>query len=318
MGWLMPEGIKGIRGNRISVAVGGRRVNLSNLDKVLWPNEGFTKGDLIEYYAGISKFLLPHLIDRPLSLVRYPHGISEGGFYQKDAPTGTPDWVRIAPVWSRDKDSFINFVLCDNTQALVWMANLGVIEINPWLSRFQTIEHPDFAIFDIDPSNGSTWEDVVIVAKMVKQLLDEWKIRGFPKVSGATGLHIYVPIEPVYDYKEAAAFVKFGATMIQQAYPEKVTLERRVKDRYGHVYIDYPQNARGQTISTVYGVRALNGAPVSIPVSWDELDYVTPQSWNIKTALGRVKETGDLFVEVLTSRQNIGPILRTALSGKTM
>lgn len=313
----MPAGITGIRDKRVSVIVGSRKVSISNLDKVLWPKEGLTKGELIEYYAAISKFLLPHLSDRPLSLVRFPHGISQEGFYQKDAPQGTPDWVRIAPVWSKDKDSYINFVLCDNIETLVWMANLGVIEINPWLSRYQTLENPDFAIFDIDPSDGSTWEDVVIVAKMVKQLLDEWKIKGFPKVSGATGVHIYVPIDPVYDYKESAAFVQFAATIIQGAYPEKVTLERKVKDRYGHVYIDFPQNARGQTIATVYGVRALDGAPVSMPVLWDELEHITPQSWNIKTALKRLQEAGDLFVEVLTSRQNIGPILRTALSGKT-
>ncbi len=313
----MPAGTKGIRDKRISVTVGSRRVSISNFDKVLWPNEGFTKGDLIEYYAAISKFLLPHLSDRPLSLVRFPHGISQEGFYQKDAPQGTPDWVRMSPVWSKDKGSYINFVLCGNTETLVWMANLGVIEINPWLSRYQTLGNPDFAIFDIDPSEGSTWQDVVIVAKMVKQLLDEWKIKGFPKVSGATGLHIYVPIDPVYNYKESAAFVQFAATIIQEAYPEKVTLERKVKDRYGHVYIDFPQNARGQTISTVYGVRALDGAPVSIPVLWDELDCVTSRSWNIKTALKRVQEAGDLFVEVLTSRQNIGPILRMAFSGKT-
>jgi bifunctional non-homologous end joining protein LigD len=198
------------------------------------------------------------------------------------------------------------------------MANLGVIEINPWLSRFTSLDNPDFAVFDIDPAEGSTWADVLVVAKLVKQLLDEWKLKGFPKVSGGTGLHIYVPIEPVYTYKESAAFVQFGATLIQQAYPEKVTLERKVKDRYGHVYIDYPQNARGQTILSVYSVKALNGAPVSVPVSWDELDAVGPQTWNIKSAPGRLAQTEDLFMEVLTYRQNISSILQNALSGNTM
>jgi bifunctional non-homologous end joining protein LigD len=308
----------GIKSNRVNVAVGDRQITLSNLDKVLWPQQGFTKGDLIEYYAAVGKWLLPHLKDRPLSLVRFPDGITQKGFYQKDAPQGTPDWVRIAPVLSKDKQSYINFILCDNMETLVWMANLGVIEINPWLSRFTSLDNPDFAVFDIDPAEGSTWADVLVVAKLVKQLLDEWKLKGFPKVSGGTGLHIYVPIEPVYTYKESAAFVQFGATLIQQAYPEKVTLERKVKDRYGHVYIDYPQNARGQTILSVYSVKALNGAPVSVPVSWDELDAVGPQTWNIKSAPGRLAQTEDLFMEVLTYRQNISSILQNALSGNTM
>ncbi len=308
----------GIGEKRVNVAIGGRRITLSNLDKVLWPQQGFTKGDLIEYYAAVEKWLLPHLEDRPLSLVRFPHGISRKGFYQKDAPQGTPDWVRIAPVWSKDKQSYINFVLCNNAETLIWMANLGVIEINPWLSRFQSLENPDFAVFDIDPAEGSAWADVVVVAKMVKQLLDEWGLRGFPKISGGTGIHIYVPVKPVYSYKESAAFVQFGATLIQRAYPEKVTLERKVKNRYGHVYIDYPQNARGQTILSAYAVKALNGAPVSVPITWDELDTASPQTWNMKSVTDRLKQTGDIFMEVLSSRQNISPILQNALSGNTM
>jgi bifunctional non-homologous end joining protein LigD len=308
----------GIGSKRVDVAVGGRRVTLSNLDKVLWPRQDFTKGDLIEYYARVAKWLLPHLKDRPLSLVRFPQGIAGKGFYQKDAPQGTPDWVRIAPVWSKDKQSYINFILCDNVETLIWMANLGTIEINPWLSRFPSLDKPDFAVFDIDPADGTTWPDVVLVAKLVKELLDEWKLEGFPKVSGGTGIHIYVPLEPVYTYRESAAFVRFAAELIRQAYPEKVTLERIVRQRYGHVYIDYPQNARGQTILAAYGVKALDGAPVSVPVLWDELDQVGPQSRNIKTVPDRLERMGDPFAEALTRKQDINPILQNALSGNTM
>lgn len=307
-----------IRSKRVNVAVGRRQLSLSNLEKVLWPQQGFTKGDLIEYYAAVGKWMLHHLRHRPLSLVRFPDGIGKPGFYQKDAPEGIPDWVRIAPVWSKDKQSYINFVLCDNIETLIWLANLGTIEINPWLSRYTSLDSPDFAVFDIDPAQGSTWADVVVVAKVVKELLDEWKLRGFPKVSGGTGLHIYVPVEPVYTYKQTAAFVQLGAELIQLAYPEKVTLERKVKQRYGHVYIDYPQNARGQTILSVYSVRALDGAPVSVPVSWDELDSVGPQSWDIKSAPSRLAHVGDLFEEVLTYKQNITSILQNTPSGNTM
>lgn len=296
--------------------VGERNIRLTNLDKVYWPYDGYTKQDLIEYYMTVAPYILPHLKDRPLSLVRYPGGIERKGFYQKNAPAGTPGWVRLAPLWSKEKNDYIDFVLCHEVETLVWMANSGVIEINPWLSRFNHPDYPDFAVFDIDPSQGTTWDDVRVVAHVVKSLLDEWKLVGFPKVSGATGIHIYVPVEPKYTYREIAGFVKFGAGLILRSYPEKVTLERKVKDREGHVYIDYPQNARGQTISSVYGVRATRGAPVSMPITWDEIDHVTPQLWDIRTAPERVRAFGDLFSQVLTTQQNIDPLLSAAISGQ--
>ncbi len=298
------------------VRVGEREVRLTHLDKVYWPEDGYTKRDLIEYYFSVSQYILPHLRDRPLSLVRFPGGVEGEGFYQKDAPQGMPDWVRVVPIQSKGKGGYINFILCDTVETLVWMANSGVVEINPWLSRYTNLDYPDFAIFDIDPSEGSTWEDVQIVAKLVRSLLDQWNLVGFPKVSGATGLHIYVPVEPKYTYKEIQAFLMYGAMLIRGAYPEKVTLERKVKDRYGKVYIDYPQNARGQTIGSVYGVRATRGAPVSMPILWDELDGVTPQSWNLKTALSRLESTGDLFFPVISTKQNIDSVLKAALAGK--
>ncbi|MEX0975092.1 MAG: non-homologous end-joining DNA ligase [Bacillota bacterium] len=300
----------------VVVRVGGRDVQLTHLDKVYWPADSFTKGDLIDYYAAMAPVLLPHLKDRPLSLVRFPGGTGEKGFYQKDAPLGMPEWVRLAPLLSKDRGTYINFILCDNVETLVWMANSGVVEVNPWLSRYDNPDCPDFAVFDIDPSEGTTWDDVKVVARVVKSLLDQWGLLGFPKVSGATGLHIYVPVEPKYSYQEISSFVKYGARFIRDAYPEKITLERKVRDRTGRVYIDYPQNARGQTISSVYGVRATPGAPVSMPVTWDELDSVHPKSWNIETAPARISAAGDLFGPVLTTRQNIDPLLSAAVAGK--
>lgn len=300
------------------VKVGAQEVTLTNLDKVYWPEQGYTKRDLVDYYAGMAPYILPHLKDRPLSLVRYPHGIKGEGFYQKDAPLGMPPWVTLAPIRSKEKGSYINFILCQNVETLVWMANSGAIEVNPWLSRYQTLDNPDFAVFDIDPSEGTGWEDVKKVAKVVKSLLDEWKLVGFPKVSGATGVHIYVPLQPKYSYKDVSRFVGLGASLIKGAFPDLVTLERKVKERTGYVYIDYPQNARGQTISAVYGVRASEGAPVSMPVTWDELDedsLVHTKSWNIKNAFSRVSSVGDLFSPVLTSPQNIDPYLRLAPPG---
>lgn len=298
--------------------VGAQEVSLTNLDKVYWPEQGYAKRDLVDYYASMASYILPHLKDRPLSLVRYPEGIKSEGFYQKDAPSGMPAWVNLAPITSKEKGSYINFILCQNVETLVWMANSGAIEVNPWLSRYRTLDNPDFAVFDIDPSEGTGWEDVKKVAKLVKSLLDEWKLEGYPKVSGATGLHIYVPILPKYSYKDVSKFVGLGASLIRGAFPDLVTLERKVKDRTGLVYIDYPQNARGQTISAVYGVRASNGAPVSMPVTWDELGEDSPvhtRSWNIKTALERARSVGDIFAPVLTSPQDIDHCLRLSPPG---
>ncbi|MGI6642746.1 MAG: non-homologous end-joining DNA ligase [Bacillota bacterium] len=298
----------------ILTQIGERKVQLTNLDKIYWPKDGYAKSDLVRYYSEMAHYILPHLKDRPLSLVRYPSGIHEAGFYQKDAPQGMPDWVRIAPVYSKEKESYTNFILCDNLETLVWMANSGVIEINPWLSTYERPDQPDFAVFDIDPSQGATWDDVRIVAKMVRSLLDELGLQGFPKVSGATGVHIYVPIEAKYSYKQVSEFVGWGASLIRDAYPQKVTLERKIKDRTGKVYIDYPQNARGQTITSVYGVRASDGAPVSMPINWEELDdpQVNPQAWNIKNALARVSQKGDIFAPVLALRQSLDRLWRGA------
>lgn len=301
--------------NEMFVQVEGREVRLTNLDKVYWPGEGYTKADLIDYCTAVAPYILPHLEDRPLSLVRYPDGIGAPGFYQKDAPKGMPDWVRVLPVKSKEKGSYINFVLCHDVATLVWLANSGVIEINPWLSSYPHLNSPDFAVFDIDPAEGATWEDVKVVAKMVRTLLQEWNLAGYPKLSGATGLHVFVPLELKYTFRQVSSFVGYAASLIEAAYPEKVTLERRVKSRAGHVYIDYPQVARGQTISTVYGVRARRSAPVSVPILWEELDQFHPASFNIRNAVDRVRSVGDLFAPVLSRRQNIDRLLRTAAPG---
>lgn len=301
---------------KIVARVGEREIIVSNLDKVFWPEEGFTKRDLIQYYASVSKWILPHLKDRPLSLVRYPHGIKEKGFYQKNAPPGTPEWVRTFPIKSGERGTCINYILCQNLETLVWMINSGVVEINPWLSRCDSLDRPDFAVFDVDPAEGATWQDVVEVAIMVKSLLDLWKLKAYPKVSGKDGIHIYVPIEPKYPYKEVALFVEYASRIIESTYPDRVTLARKVFLRKGRVYLDYPQNARGQTISCVYGVRALPGAPCSMPFSWEEIWHLEQRPFNIQNALERLKKVGDLFLDVLTLKQSIDSILHKALDGK--
>ncbi len=297
------------------VKIEGREVRLTNLDKVYWPDQGYTKGDLIDYYAAISPYMLPHLRNRPLSLVRYPRGVEEPGFYQKDAPLGMPEWVRLLPVKSKEKDTYVNYVLCHDVATLVWLANSGAVEINPWLSSYPHIDNPDFALFDIDPSEGTTWHDVRVVGKMVATLLGEWGLVGYPKLSGATGIHIFVPLEPKYSFKQVSCFVEHAARIMEAAYPDKITLERRVKDRTGRVYIDYPQVSPSHTITAVYGVRGRKGAPVSVPITWDELDGFEPGCFTIKNVLDRVNAVGDLFSPVLTRQQSIDKVLAAAASG---
>ena len=192
---------------------------------------------------------------------------------------------------------------------------LGSHRDKPLAFKVYPSDYPDFAVFDIDPSEGTTWEDVKVVAKMVKSLLTNGICGDFQSFRG-TGVHVYVPLEPRYTYKEIQAFVKYGLNSSGAAYPEKVTLERKVKDRFGKVYIDFPQNARGQTIGAVYGVRAIRGAPVSMPILWDELDAVTPKKWNVTTALSRLTQTGDLFLPVVSIKQDIDAVLKASSGGK--
>ncbi|MGE5674857.1 MAG: DNA polymerase domain-containing protein, partial [Mycobacterium leprae] len=187
------------------VAVAGRELTLSNLEKPLWPEDGITKGQLIEYYTKMAPYLLPYLKDRPLVLTRYPNGIHEKWFYHKDAPQGTPDWIRTWP-WQAEDDRVLHFLLLDEPAALTYIANLGAIELHPWLSRHQTPNSPDWAVIDLDPSDDATFADVLTLARLVRQILDSTGIQGFPKLSGATGIHIFCPCGPGYTYGETAAF----------------------------------------------------------------------------------------------------------------
>lgn len=283
-------------------------LKISNPAKILFPNDGLTKADLVRYYASVAPVMVKHLRDRPLSVVRYPDGIKSQGFYQKNAPEGTPSWVKLFPMRSRD-GKVINFVLCDDEATLVYLASLGAIEINPWLSRYFAPEYPDFAVFDLDPAGKASWSDVVDVALAVREVLWKGNLTCYPKVSGATGVHIYVPVENKYTYREISIFVREIAKIVQMAFPEKVTLERSVSMRGDKVYIDYPQNARGQTICSVYSVRAQDGAFVSMPVTWDELMSRDIPRFSVVDAPERISAMGDLFEPVLSSKQNIDSFL---------
>lgn len=288
---------------KTSVAVAGRQLALTNLDKVLWPEHGITKAELIEYYTRMAPFVLPYLKDRPLVLTRYPDGIHGKWFYHKDAPTGTPDWV---PTWpARAEDGrILRYLLCQEPATLSFVANLGAIELHPWLSRHQSPDQPDWAVIDLDPAEGTEFTHVLTCARLVRQLLAAVRIEGVPKLSGATGIHIYCPCGPGYTYQETAAFCEAVGRVLLKVYPERVTLQRVVAKRTGKVYVDYLQNRRGQTITTVYGVRPLPGAPVSAPLTWPEVEGEPPR-FTIQTIRQRIDQVGDLFAPILRLSQDL-------------
>lgn len=285
------------------VRVAGRELAVTNLEKPMWPVDGLTKGDLIAYYVSVAPYLLPHLRGRPIVLTRYPHGIGGEWFYQKDAPPGLPDWV---PTWEdRAEDGrVLRYLRIEEPAALAYVANLGAIEIHPWLSSCAAPEQPDWAVIDLDPAEGATFTDVLLVARLVRRILEEVGVQGFPKLSGATGIHIFCRAEPGMTYAETAAFCELVGRVLLRAYPEKVTLERTVARRAGKVYVDYLQNRRGQTITSVYGVRPLPGAPVSAPVTWEEIEGEPPR-FTMRSLPARLEAVGDLFAPMLSAPQDL-------------
>jgi bifunctional non-homologous end joining protein LigD len=288
-------------------------IKLSKLDKLFWSNPLYTKGDLIQYYIEVAPYLLPLLQDRPLSLTRYPDGINGKWFYQKNKPAHAPRWIP-SFLWRSGKGKVTNYILCNNLETLVWLANQACIEIHPWFSRYDAVDYPDVAVFDLDPMDPLTFDDAREVAILIKGVLDELNIRAVPKTSGATGIHIYVPILRKFTYKEVQLFIQYIGRVILQAYPHKISIyERWVKDRQGKVYIDYLQNNRGQTVASAYSVRPQEGAPVSMPFRWEDIYTVQPSMYTMKTAKSRLQEIGAFYRDVLREKQDIRPFLRKAM-----
>jgi bifunctional non-homologous end joining protein LigD len=287
------------------IPVGMRHpLRLSNIDKPFFA-DGYTKGDLIAYYAAVAPALLPHLRDRAIVLARHPDGADGDWFYEKQAPSHTPEWVVTVPLWSEQRGADIDFVTAGDVESLMWIANLGAIEIHPWLSRVGTANRPDFAVFDLDPADGVGWDRVVAAAGLVRVVLDRLGMASYPKSSGATGLHVYVPLEPRYDYRRVRRFVEAVGRMIVAADPDLSTMERDTTARSGRVFVDYGQNVGGKTIASVYSVRPRPGAPVSTPLLWDEVVAVDPAAFTMATVWDRLSRHGDLFAPVLRGGQTL-------------
>jgi len=287
------------------------KIEFTNLKKVFWPEDGYTKGDLIDYYDKVSAYLIPHLMDRPLVLERFPNGIHAQSFYQKDAPDHTPDWIRTQEIWSGDVGRYIRYFIGADRDQLVYIANSGNIQHNPWMSRVQNLDSPDYLVFDLDPVEAP-FETVQNVAIVVKGVLDELGLRGYPKTSGASGIHVHLPVlENTFTYEDVRVFAEAIASIVVARMPDYATIQRVVNRRKPHeVYIDYLQNIRGKTVASVYSPRPRPGAPVSTPLTWDEFKRpIDPKDYTIKTIFKRLDKYGDLFEKALTDRQDISGFL---------
>lgn len=292
-------------GERWIPLIATQPLRVSNIDKPFFP-DGTTKGDVIEYYARIADVLLPHLVDRPISMSRYPNGIEGASFYEKRSPGHQPDWMQTAKVDSESMGGEIDFLLAGDRESLMWFANMGCIEIHPFHSRAADLEHPDYAIFDLDPADGSTWDQVVTATTMVKTMLDALGLEGYPKLSGSKGMHVYVPLEPgQQDYARVRRFVAAVGELMAQANPTDITVDWKIPNRKGKVFVDANRNASGQTIASVYSVRPRRGAPISIPIAWDEVATMKNGDVHLGNIAARVGDVGDLFASVAEGGQTL-------------
>jgi bifunctional non-homologous end joining protein LigD len=308
------KGATDVRRERPAEAKEGR-VKLSNLEKVFFPDEGITKGDLLDYYRAVAPVVVPHLRDRPFTMRRYPDGAFGKAFFQKDAPKGMPEWiprfrVQVSTRERPPKKRWIEAPLVNDEDALLWMVNMGCIDLNAWYSRVDRPDRPDFVLFDLDPSPDVGFPEVVQVALLVKQALDALGLVAFPKTSSAEGMHVLLPVERRYTYAQTREFCEIVAGAIAATHRGLATTEWSKAKRRG-VLIDANQNGEGKTIASVYSVRPRAGAPVSTPLRWDEVEEsLDPTSFTMDVVLDRVRRHGDLFEGVLTTRQRLEPALR--------
>lgn len=285
-------------------------VPFTNLDKIYWPGEGITKKELIDYYESIAPVMLPYLKDRPQSLHRFPNGISGNSFFQKDSAGKIAPWLRTYVDVHSEKEKSIAYLVCDDVASLLYMANLGCIEINPWHSRTASPETPDWCVIDLDPG-AISFDKVIETARVVHELLKNLGIPSFPKTSGATGLHIYIPLGARYSYDQSRQLCQLLATIVHNQIPKFTSLERNPKKRSDKIYLDFLQNRHSQTICAPYSVRPKPGATVSTPLHWTEVKKgLHPSKFNLKNIAARVRREGDLFSGVLENGIDLNAVLR--------
>ena len=288
-----------------TLTVSGRDVRLTNLDKRFWPERGITKGDLIQYYADVAPLLLPHIRDRAMVMKRYPHGAAGEFFFMKRAPVPRPDWIRTCSI-EHESGNIIDFPVIDDVPSLLWVINLGCIDLNQWYAKCDDVDRPDYVHFDLDPGSA-TWDQVLESARIVHQALDALKMPSYAKTTGSKGIHVYVPIVRGPVQKQVWTFAKALAVELASRHPKLMTSEYRVANRpKGRVLLDYNQNAWGRTLASIYSVRPTPFAGVSTPVTWKEVDKgIRIEDFRLENVRQRFAKAGDLWKPLLQARGRV-------------
>ena len=293
------------------VEVDGRELSVTNLDKVLYPATGFTKGEVIDYYARIAPAILPHLRGRPLTLKRYPEGVEKGHFFEKRCPKHRPEWVNTAAIWSEREDGEIAFCVCDDKPTLVWVAQLASLELHPSLSLAKRMERPTVLAFDLDPGEPANVIDCARVAVRVREMFGDLGVDCFPKSSGGKGLQVYVPLNGKLTYETTKPYAQAVAQLMERMYPDEIVSRMTKRLRKGKVFVDWSQNTESKTTVAVYSLRARERPTVSTPLDWDEVATAAesgdpePIRFEAADVLERVEERGDLFAPVLELKQDL-------------
>jgi bifunctional non-homologous end joining protein LigD len=294
--------------------INGYELKFTNLSKVYWPEEGFTKRDMLNYYYQVAPVMLPYVKDRPQTLNRFPNGINGKSFYQKDVTGKVPSWLETYPYFSEGDQRQKHFLVCTDEASLLYIAGMGCIEINPWSSKVQSPDHPDWCIIDLDPDKGNTFDQVIEAAQVTRQVLDTIGVSSWCKTSGSTGLHIYIPLAAAYTYEESKEFARALVKIVHNELPGFTSIERKVSDRKGKMYLDFLQNRPQATVAGPYSLRPKPGAPVSMPLHWDEVKKgLSIQDFNIRNSVARVRAEGDLFKGVLGKGVDINKAMVTLL-----
>jgi bifunctional non-homologous end joining protein LigD len=305
------------------VEVENRKLKLTNLDKILYPAAGFTKGQVVDYYVRIAPVLVPHLAGRPLTMKRYPEGVDHEYFFEKNAPMHRPDWVKTAPVWSEGNHRTMQYLLANDLPTLVWIANLASIELHPSLSLGSDIETPTMIVFDLDPGSPANIVQCAQVGLWVRAIFDHFGLQSFPKTSGSKGMQIYIPLNTKVSYEETKPFAHAIARLLEQEHPDLVVSDMKKAVRTNKVLVDWSQNDQHKTTISVYSLRAREHPTVSTPVTWEEVEQALKKKdaqrlvFEAKDVLARVEKMGDVFESVLKLKQKLPQLAGLATASKT-
>jgi len=293
------------------VEIDGRQLKLTNLDKIFYPSTGFTKGQVIDYYARIAPVLVPHLKNKPLTLKRYPNGVNEPPFFEKNATKHRPEWVKTVPVWSEGNQRDVNYILCNDLPTLIWVANLASIELHPSLSLAQDIMCPRSIVFDLDPGPPANIVQCCQVAIWLRSIFEHFKLQSFPKTSGSKGMQIYVPLNTKTSYHETKPLAHALARLLENEHRELVVSDMKKAIRTNKIFVDWSQNDDHKTTVSVYALRARERPTVSTPISWDEVEHCLKKKdskllvFEGHQTLDRIEKTGDLFAPLLELKQKL-------------